>query len=67
MPDVKLQQPHTHQGKRFAAGETITVTEAEEVWLRNHQLIGLAAAVVNDTQGNRSRNKQQEPEDNGTA
>ena len=66
MPDVKLLQPHTHQGKRFAAGETITVTEAEEVWLREHEIIGVAP-VVNDSQGNRGKNKQQEPEDNGTA
>lgn len=54
-------------GKRFAAGETITVTEAEEVWLRDHQLIGVATPVVSDTQGNRGKSKQQEPEDNGTA
>lgn len=67
MPDVKLQQPHTHQGKRFAAGETITVTEAEEAWLRNHQLIGLASVTVSDTQSNRGKNKQQEPKDNDSA
>lgn len=65
MPEVKLKQPHTHQGKRVAAGETITVTEAEEVWLREHEIIGVAP-VVNDSQSNRGRNKQQEPEDNGT-
>ncbi|CAB1217741.1 DUF7210 family protein [Klebsiella michiganensis] len=65
MPEVKLKQPHTHQGKRVAAGETITVTEAEEVWLREHEIIGVAP-VVNDLQSNRGRNKQQEPEDNGT-
>lgn len=65
MPEVKLKQPHTHQGKRVAAGETITVTEAEEVWLREHEIIGVAP-VVNDSLGNRGKNKQQEPEDNGT-
>lgn len=66
MPEVKLKQPHTHQGKRVAAGETLTVTEAEAAWLREHEIIEVAQ-VVNDTQGNRGRNKQQEPEDNGTA
>ncbi|MDV1101406.1 DUF7210 family protein [Raoultella ornithinolytica] len=65
MPEVKLKQPHTHQGKRVAAGEIITVTEAEAVWLREHEIIEVAP-VVNDTQGNRGKNKQQEPEDNGT-
>ncbi|HDY5341442.1 TPA: hypothetical protein RQ688_002453 [Klebsiella pneumoniae] len=67
MPDVKLLQSHTHQGKRFAAGETLTVTEAEAVWLRDHQLINVAPAVVSDTQGNRGKGKQQEQEENGTA
>ncbi|WP_320377265.1 hypothetical protein [Escherichia coli] len=67
MPDVKLLQPHTHQGKRFSAGETLTVTDAEAGWLRDHQLIDVAPAVVSDTQGNRGKGKQQEPEENGTA
>lgn len=66
MPEVKLKQPHTHQGKRVAAGETITVTEAEAVWLREHEIIEVAP-VVYDTQGNRGKNKQQEPDDNGAA
>ncbi|EDD2459373.1 hypothetical protein OJ660_001980 [Salmonella enterica] len=66
MPDVKLSQTHTHRGKRFAAGEIITVTEAEEVWLRDHQLIVNASVVISDTHGNRGRNKQQESQENAT-
>lgn len=67
MPEVKLKQPHTHQGKRVAAGETITVTDAEAIWLRAHQIIEVASPVVSDTQSNRGKNKPQEPEENGTA
>jgi len=66
MPEVKLLQPHTHQGKRFAASETITVTEADAVWLRARHIIEVASPVVNDTQSNRGKNKPQEPEENGT-
>lgn len=36
---VTLAQDHTHAGKKYGAGETIEVNEADLKWLREHQLI----------------------------
>ncbi len=67
MPEVKLLQPHTHAGKRLAAGETLTVSDTEATWLREHNVIEFVLPVVSDVQNSRGKNKQQEPEDNGAA
>ncbi|EJF5828987.1 hypothetical protein M8W91_002809 [Salmonella enterica] len=45
MPDVTLTAPHTHEGVRFKAGDTITVTPAEAQWLEAHQVIAPDAIV----------------------
>ncbi|HHC1723795.1 TPA: hypothetical protein ACN7V8_001245 [Klebsiella pneumoniae] len=67
MPEVKLLQPHTHAGKRLVAGETLTVSDTEATWLREHNVIEVVLPVVSDVQSSRGKNKQQEPEDNGAA
>ncbi|EMG2555064.1 MULTISPECIES: hypothetical protein [Klebsiella] len=67
MPEVKLLQPHTHAGKRLAAGETLTVSDTEATWLREHNVIEVVLPVMSDVQSSRGKNKQQEPEDNGAA
>lgn len=66
MPEVKLLQPHTHAGKRLAAGETLTVSDTEATWLREHNVIEAVLPVVSDMQSSRGKNKQQESEDNAT-
>ncbi|EPK4543388.1 DUF7210 family protein [Serratia marcescens] len=66
MPEVKLLQPHTHAGKRLAAGEMLTVSDADAAWLRAHNVIEVVLPVASDVQGSRGKNKPQEP-DNGTA
>ena len=64
MPEVKLLQPHTHAGKRLAADETLTVSDTEATWLREHNVIEVVLPVVSDVQSSRGKNKQQESEDN---
>lgn len=39
MPDVTLIRPHTHAGSHHEAGDTITVTPAEQKWLAARQVI----------------------------
>lgn len=42
METVTLQQKHTHAGQDYAAGDSITVTEAEAAWLRARGVVGAA-------------------------
>lgn len=64
MPKVTLTAPHTHNGKRFAAGETIEVSDRDADWLREHALISAPAAQQAQAVKNA---KQQENDDHGTA
>ncbi|WP_174866797.1 DUF7210 family protein [Pectobacterium polaris] len=63
MPKVTLTAPHTHNGKRFAAGETIDVSDRDAAWLREHELISAPAAQT----GQAVKNAKQENDDHGTA
>ncbi|PVY74790.1 DUF7210 family protein [Pectobacterium versatile] len=63
MPKVTLTAPHTHNGKRFAAGETIEVSDRDAAWLREHELISSPAAQA----GQAVKNAKQENDDHGTA
>ncbi|WP_350316361.1 hypothetical protein OHK33_22295 [Pectobacterium aroidearum] len=64
MPKVTLKAPHTHNGKRVAAGETIDVSDRDADWLREHELISAPAAQTGQAVKNA---KQQENDDHGTA
>ncbi|MCH5051200.1 DUF7210 family protein [Pectobacterium aquaticum] len=63
MPKVTLTAPHTHNGKRFAAGETIEVSDRDADWLRAHGLISTPAAQTAQA----VKNAKQENDDHGTA
>lgn len=64
MEEVTLLQPHTHQGRAIAAGETITVTRDEAEWLRAQQIIAPQATAPSSTSVGKDKVK---PENNHVA
>lgn len=44
--EVKLDKPHTHAGKKHAAGTKIKVSEPERDWLAANQVIAATKEIA---------------------